>query len=78
MKLPIRFRSEVEVITEQTRQFRALSPERRVETLGELFCVYHFLAENSPRREALARFAREDEERSRIAIQEFVARHGGE
>lgn len=75
MKLPIKFPSDAEVIAEEAARFRALSPENRVRTLGEMFLVYRFLEANSVRPEALARFAREDEERSRKAIEEFIARH---
>ncbi len=76
MDLPIRFPSDVEVITEEVARFRALSDEERVRTLGELFHVYYFLAARSAKPEALARVAREDEERSRAAIEEFARRHG--
>ena len=76
MKLPIKFPSDLEVISEETARFRALSPEDRVLSLGEMFEVYHFLAAGSPRREALARFACADEERGRKAVEEFTARHG--
>jgi hypothetical protein len=39
-----------------------------------MFRLYHFLVKTSDRPEALARFAQEEEDRARIAIQEFVAR----
>jgi hypothetical protein len=61
MDSPIRFPSDVEVITEEVARFRALSPEDRVLVLDEMFYLYHFLAERSTKPEALARFAREDE-----------------
>jgi hypothetical protein len=76
MNLPIRFPSVVEVITEEVARFRALSDEDRVRTLGELFHTYHFLASHSATPEALVRIARDDEGRSRAAIEEFVKRHG--
>ena len=76
MDLPIRFPSEVEVITGDVARFRALSDEDRVRTLGELFRLYHFLAARSANPEVLARFAREDEERGRTAVEEFARRHG--
>jgi hypothetical protein len=78
MGLPIRFPSDVQVITEEVARFRALSDEDRVRTLGELFRLYHFLAKRSSRPEAIAQLAREDEEQSRAAIEEFVRRHGGD
>lgn len=76
MILPIKFPSDSEVIAEEAARFRALSPEERVRTLGEMFHMYHFLAERSAKPEALAQFAREDEQRYRTAVKEFVARHG--
>jgi hypothetical protein len=76
MDVPIRFPSDVDVITEEVRRFRALSDAERVRTLGELFHAYHFLMGRAPRPEVLARMAREDEARGRAAIQEFVIRHG--
>jgi hypothetical protein len=78
MELPIRFPSDTEVITEEVSRFRALSNEDRVRSLGELFRVYHFLAARSAKPEVLARLAREDEERGRAAIEEFMRRHGGD
>jgi hypothetical protein len=76
MELPIRFPSEFEVIDEDVARFRALSAEERVLVLDEMFYLYHFLADKSAKPEALARFAREDEERGRAAVEEFVKRHG--
>jgi hypothetical protein len=76
MNIPIQFPSAAEVICEETRRFRALSPENQVRMLDEAFRLYHFLLKVSDRPEALARFAQEEEDAARIAIQQFVARHG--
>ena len=76
MDLPIKFPSDAEVIAEETARFRALSPDERVRTLDEMFHLYHFLMASSARPEALARLARDDEERARAAIADFVAHHG--
>ena len=76
MNLPIKFPSNTEVIAEEAARFRALSPEARVRTLGEMFRLYHFLAAQSTRPEAVERLAREDEERGRKVVEAFVARHG--
>ncbi len=75
MNVPIHFPAAASVIAEETARFRALSPEERVRTLGEMFRLYHFLASNSARPDALAQFAREEEDRGRKAIEEFIARH---
>ena len=75
MILPIKFPSDADVITEEVARFRALSPENRVRALGEMFRLYQFLASRSAQPEAVARIAREEEERGRKVIEEFVARH---
>lgn len=76
MNVPIQFPSDAEVIREETRRFRALSPDERVRALEEMFRLYHFLLNTSDRPEALARFAQEEEDAARASIQQFVARHG--
>ncbi len=76
MNVPIRFPIQAEVIREETRRFRALSPNDQVRMLQEMFRNYHFLLNSSDRPEALARFAQEEEDRARLSIQQFVARHG--
>ena len=77
MDLPIRFPSEVEVIDEDVARFRELSAEERVLLLDEMFSPLPFLAEQSPKPEALARFARDDENRGRDRrFEKFVKRHG--
>ena len=76
MQLPIKFPSDAEVIAEEAARFQELSPEERFRTLDELFRLYHFLMASSARPEALARLAREDEERGRAEIQDFVTHHG--
>ena len=76
MNIPIQFPGKAEVIREETQRFRALSHDDRVHMLNEMFRVYHFLLKSSDRPEALARFAQEEEDRARIAVQQFVARHG--
>jgi len=76
MDLPIEFPSDADVISKEVARFRALSNLDQVRTLGELFHLYHFLASRSGTPEALDHVGREDEERSRAAIEEFVKRHG--
>jgi hypothetical protein len=75
MVLPIKFPSNVDVISEEVAHFRALSPENQIRALGDTFGLYRFLETSSPHPEALARAAQEDKERERKAIEEFVARH---
>jgi hypothetical protein len=76
VNLPVKFPDNAEVIAEEAARFRALSPEERVRTIGEMFHLYHFLIAASARPEAASRLAEEDEERGRSLVQDFVARHG--
>ena len=76
MDLPIRFPSEAEVIDEDVARFRRCRPRIGYWSWTRCFDLYHFLAERSSKPDALARFAREDEERGRAAVEEFVRRHG--
>ncbi len=57
MDIPIRFPDNTEVIAQDVARFRALSPDDRVRTLGELFRVYRFLAERSAKPDAITRLA---------------------
>jgi hypothetical protein len=75
MKLPIKFPNDAEVIAEDAARFRALTPEERVRTLGEMFRLYLFLEDNSARPEVVAQLALEEEQRNRRAIEDFIARH---
>lgn len=76
VELPIKFPNDVEVIAEDAARFRALTAEERVHELGECFETFQFLADASGRRAEIERLAREDEERGRAAIVDFVPRHG--
>ena len=76
MDLPIRFPSDIEVISAEVARFRALSDEERVRALDECFREYLFLRAASGRPAEVDRFAEQEEDLARIAIQEFVARHG--
>ena len=75
MDLPIRFPNEADVIAEEAARFRALSPEARIHALGDAFREYHFLA-SVDRSGKVHRYALEEERQGRMAIEEFVARHG--
>jgi hypothetical protein len=76
MDLPIKFPSEIQVITEEVGRFRALSPAKRVQTLDELFKIGLFLEDISERQTSIEHCSREYKVRGRKAIEEFVARHG--
>ena len=75
MDLPIKFPDDADVIAEEVRRFRALTPEAQVRTVGEMAGLYHFLAARSDRPDVIARMAAEDEARGRAVIEEFVTRY---
>jgi hypothetical protein len=75
MNLPIKFPKDEDVIAEEVRRFRALSPEGQVRELDEMFDVYHFLRTASGRPEVIDRMAADDERSEREAILEFAHRH---
>jgi hypothetical protein len=75
MDIGIKFPSTVDVVTDEVRRFRALSPIDRVKALDEMFRLYHFLAATSGRQEEIIRLGLEEEERGRKSIEDFVARH---
>ena len=75
MDLPIKFPENAEVIAEEAARFRALSPESRIKTFGEMFRLYHFLAQRSAQPAEQARMIREEAGNSRAAVMEFIARH---
>lgn len=76
MKLPVAFPSDAEVIAEEVARFRALSPEARMRSIRGLLAAGALMIEQSPRTAFLRDFALEQENRSRQAFKEFLARHG--
>ncbi len=75
MDLPIRFPSDVEVITEEVARFRALSAEDRMRSIHGLLAAGTFMMKLSPKAEFLREYTLEQENRARQAVREFLARH---
>lgn len=75
MKLPIKFPSEVEIITEETARFRALSPEERMRSIRGLLAAGALMMQRSPKAAFLREYTLEQENRARQAVKEFLARH---
>ncbi len=73
---PIRFPSETEVIDEEVARFRALSPEARVQALGEMYALYQFFARDPAHSERIARVEAELRDLERKSVAEFIRRHG--
>jgi len=77
MDLPIQFPSEAEVIAEEVRRFRMLSPAQRVRSVLALISTGTRLMRNSPRAEFMRQYTREQEELAQQVLKELIARHGG-
>jgi hypothetical protein len=75
MKLPVQFPSDADVTAEEAERFRALSSEDRLQVIRGLLDAGALMLRNSPRSAFLAQYAAEQEQASRRAVQEFLARH---
>jgi hypothetical protein len=70
MNLPIRFQSDADVIIEEVRHFRALTPEDRVCALRGLLAAGALMMRQSPKATFQRAYTREQEDRARQAIKE--------
>lgn len=77
MNLPIQFPSDAAVIAEEVARFRALPPEKRVRSIRGLLAAGFLMMQRSPKAAFLRRYTREQEDRARQAVKEFLARHAG-
>ena len=75
MKISIQFPADADVIAEETARFRALSPERRLQSIRGLLTAGVLMMERSPKAAFLRDYALEQESRARLAVKEFIARH---
>jgi hypothetical protein len=76
MDLPIKFRSETEVILEDVARFRALSSKGQVQALRGLLRAGDRIRQRSPKAAWAKQFAEEQEILAQHNIREFLARHG--
>ncbi len=77
MDLPIKFPSDAEVIAEEVARFRAMAPEDRVRSIRGLLAAGALMMQRSPKAAFLRAYTREQEDRARQAVKEFLARHAG-
>jgi hypothetical protein len=75
MDLPIRFPSDVEVITEEVARFRALSAEDRMRSIHGLLAAGAFMMQRSPKAAFLREYTLDQENRARQAVRDFLKRH---
>lgn len=77
MELPIKFPSDAEVIREEARRFRALSPLDRLRSIHGMIAAGKLMIRNSPKSEFIRKYVQQQEELARTAVREFIERHGG-
>jgi hypothetical protein len=75
MDQPINFPSDVDVIAEEVRRFRALSPEDRLQSIRGLLAAGALMMRRSPKAAFLREYTVEQENLARQAVKEFVSRH---
>jgi hypothetical protein len=77
MKLPIKFPTDEEVIIEEVRRFRALSPVERIRFIRDMLDAGELMMRQSPNAEFLREYTLQQEELAHKTIKEFIARHAG-
>jgi hypothetical protein len=75
MNLPVKFPSDTEIINEEVKRFRALSPEERMRVLCGILSAGALIMERSPNAAFLRDYTLEQENLAHEAIKEFIARH---
>ena len=75
MDLPVKFPSETEVILEDVARFRALTPEKRIQTIRGLLADGAYLMRISPKAAWAKQYSEEQELLAQNRIREFIARH---
>jgi hypothetical protein len=75
MKLPVKFPSDADVIADEAKRFSVLSSEDRLQLIRGLLDAGALMLQNSPRSAYLTHYAAEQENASRRAVKEFLARH---
>jgi hypothetical protein len=76
MQPPIVFPSDEEVVVEEVKRFRALSPEGRLHAIRDLLAAGALMLRQSSKGKFLREYTLEQENRWRQAVKEFIARHG--
>jgi hypothetical protein len=77
MDLPAKFPSDADVIIDEVKRFRALSPEGRMGVIRGLLAAGALMLSRSPKAAFMREHMLQQEILARQAIKEFVARHGG-
>jgi hypothetical protein len=75
MEVPIRFPSDIDVITEDVARFRALSPRDRLRSIHGLLAAGALMMRQSPKAAFLREYNLEQESAARQAVRDFIKRH---
>jgi hypothetical protein len=75
MKLPVQFPNDADVIADEAERFSVLPSQDRLEIIRGLLDTGALMLRNSPRSDFLAQYAADQENASRLAVREFLARH---
>ena len=75
MNLPIRFPKDEDVIADEVARFRALSPNERVRSIHGMVAAGTLMMMRSPKADFMRGYTAQQEERARVAVREFLARH---
>ena len=77
MDLPIKLPNEADVIIEEVKRFRALSPEDRMRVIRGLLNAGKLMLNRSPKAAFMRDQILEEKNLARQAIKEFIGRHTG-
>ena len=77
MDLPIKFPSDTTVISEEVARFRSLSSADRLKSIRGIIAAGAMMIQKSPKAAFLRSYSLEQEERTKQAVKEFLARHAG-
>jgi hypothetical protein len=75
MDLPLKFPSDADVVFEEAKRFRALSPEERMRSIRGLLEAGALMMRQSPKAAFLREYTLEQENLAQRAVKEFIARH---
>jgi hypothetical protein len=75
MKLPIRFSSDAQVITEEVARYRQLSPANRLQSIRGMLAAGALMMRRSPKAAFLRDYTVDQENSARQAVKDFIARH---
>lgn len=75
MTIDLKFPSQEDVIVEEVARFRALSDADRMRSIRGMLAAGALLLRRSPKAAFMREYTLQQEELSRQAIREFVARH---